>query len=210
MEPAAPLRARFGRLVRRLGAAEPADTLYTELAAAWAAPGRVYHTTEHLVDCLARLDEAPPGRAHDVVEAALWFHDAIYDPRAADNEARSAAWAHDALRALGIPAAVADEIARLVLVTRHDLPPSDAAGALVADVDLSVLGRPPQEYDAFERRIREEYAWVPEPVFRAERARLLATFLARRPLFHTPAFVERFERQARDNLARTVARLAPR
>ena len=207
MERGAALSDRFDRLVRRMGArADPAE-VSAALAAAWAAPGRVYHTTAHLADCLARLDETPASATRDTVEAALWFHDAVYDPRASDNEARSAGWAREALTGLGVPFPTADEVARLVLVTRHDAPVTDPAAALVSDVDLSILGRPPERYDEFERQIREEYAWVPEPVFRAERARILAAFLRRDPLYLTPAFRDRYERQARANLDRTVARL---
>jgi predicted metal-dependent HD superfamily phosphohydrolase len=174
---------------------------------AWAAPHRQYHTTAHLVDCLDQLDEAPAGADRDLAEAALWFHDAVYDPRAGDNEERSAAWARNALTSLGVSAAAAGEVARLVLATRHSEVPADTLAALVCDVDLSILGRDEEAYDEFERRVRREYAWVPDPLFRAERARILSGFLRREPLYHTPLFHARFERRAKDNLARAVARL---
>lgn len=204
------LAERFRALTQRLGATLDPGALYAALARAWAEPHRSYHATAHLVDCLERLDESPGDEPRDVVEAALWFHDAVYDPHAADNEERSAAWAREALPALGIPATTADEVARLVLVTRHDRPPADAPAALVSDVDLSILGRAPEAYDEFERRIREEYGWVPEAVFRTERGRILAGLLSREPLYRTAAFRARYERQARANLTRTVARLAQR
>jgi predicted metal-dependent HD superfamily phosphohydrolase len=198
---------RFGRLARRLGAhTDPAD-LAAALTAAWAEPGRVYHTTDHLADCLERLDEAPDEGYRDTVEAALWFHDAVYDPRASDNEARSARWAREGLAGIGVPSPTAEEVARLVLVTGHQAPAADPAAALVSDVDLSILGRAPDAFEEFERRIRAEFAWVPEPVFRAERARILTGFLRRDPLYLTPSFCSRYERQARANLERAVDRL---
>ena len=202
------LAARFDALARRLGATAGVADLHAALAAAWAEPHRVYHTTQHLTDCLAELDGAPP-RGADVaaVEAALWFHDAVYDTRAGDNEARSAEWAGRALEAAGVPAAVAAEVARLVLLTRHAAIPDDPSGRLLCDVDLAVLGRAPAGYDEFERRIRAEYAWVPEPVFRSERARVLRRLLARDPLYATPHFRRRYEAAARANLTRALARL---
>jgi predicted metal-dependent HD superfamily phosphohydrolase len=207
VERRAALIQRFGRLARRLGARTDPAELAAALVAAWAEPGRAYHGIAHLADCLARLDEAPDEGHHDTVEAALWFHDAVYDSRASDNEARSAGWAREGLTGIGVPSPVAEEVARLVLVTRHEAPATDPAAALVSDVDLSILGRAPETYDEFERRIREEFAWVPEPAFRMERARVLARFLRREPLYLTPAFRERYERKARANLDRTVARL---
>ena len=54
-------------------------------------PGRHYHDARHVLACLQALDRYP-GRIHNsnAIELAIWYHDAIYDPRASDNEARSA------------------------------------------------------------------------------------------------------------------------
>lgn len=202
------LAARLRSLVQRLGG-RPDPALAAAISAAWAEPQRVYHGLDHLRDCLRELDAAPRGAAdRELTEAALWFHDAVYDPHARDNERRSAEWARQALRAAGIAPPTADEVARLVLLTRHDAPPdpADATGALVCDVDLSILGRPSAEYDEFERRIRREYDWVPEPAYRAERARILARLLDRDPLFRTASFRERYEASARLNLQRALDR----
>ena len=105
------------------------------------------------------------------MEAALWFHDAVYDSRAGDNEARSAEWARRALAELGIPPAVADDVARLVRLTDHADPAPDPAGRLLCDIDLAILGREPEAFDTYDRHIREEYAWVPEADFRAGASR---------------------------------------
>jgi predicted metal-dependent HD superfamily phosphohydrolase len=205
------LPARFTALLRRLGSASEPGALYAALAAAWTEPHRAYHGISHLADCLRELDEAPQeSEARDPAEAALWFHDAVYDPRAADNERRSAAWARRALSEAGVPDDVATEVSRLVLLTRHGDPPEppDPTGALVCDVDLSILGRSPEEYDRFERLIRAEYAWVPAPIYRAERARVLARLRRRDPLYLTRYFRRRYQTAAHSNLDRTLEVLA--
>jgi predicted metal-dependent HD superfamily phosphohydrolase len=204
------LSRRFGELLRRLGAGGDPRPLADAVLAAWAEGDRRYHGLDHLRDCLAELDGAPAdGADRDRVEAALWFHDAIYDPRAGDNEARSAEWARHALGALGIPPAVADDVARLVGLTRHADPARDPSGRLLCDVDLAILGRDPQTFDAYDRRIRDEYAWVPEPDFRAARTGVLARLLARSPLYQTEHFRRRYEAAARTNLGRALERLSP-
>lgn len=203
------LAPRFTKLMRRLGATRGVEDLFRRLAAAWAEPQRVYHATSHLVDCLEQLDAAPAdGADRRVVEAALWFHDAVYDPRATGNETRSAAWASRDLREAGLAPATVAEVARLVLLTRHAVPATDPSGELLCDVDLSILGREPEEYAAYERRIRAEYAWVPEPTYRSVRANILSGFLRRAPLFRTAHFRSRFEAAARRNLERSVTDLA--
>ena len=205
------LQARLVQLLRRLGADGDPRPLADAVVAAWSGPARRYHDIAHLRDCLAELDRAPDdGADRDRVEAALWFHDAVYDPHADDNEARSADWAREALLRLGIAPAVADEVARLVLLTRHGDPPSDPSGQLLCDIDLAILGQDPAAFDAYDRRIRDEYRWVPEPEYRAARSRLLAALLARSPLYQTAHFRGRYEAAARNNLGRALAGLRGR
>lgn len=202
------LSRRFSVLLRRLGAARDPQPLADAVLAAWAEPARRYHNLDHLRDCLAELDRAPAdGADRDRVEAALWFHDAIYDPRAGDNEARSAEWARRALAELGVSSAAADDVARLVRLTGHAGPAPDRSGRLLCDIDLAILGREPEAFDTYDRHIREEYAWVPEPEFRAARAGVLAGLLSRAPLYQTEHFRRRYEVAARTNLGRALERL---
>jgi predicted metal-dependent HD superfamily phosphohydrolase len=203
------LRARFTALWGRLGAKGDAEPILDSMIHSWSEPHRRYHGLDHLRDCLARLDEAPvTGKERDLAEAALWYHDLVYRPGAPDNEARSAARARADLVGGGTPEAVADEVARLVQLTDHALPPTDPLGALVCDVDLSILGRPPEEFAEYERRIREEYRQVPDSLWRSGRARVVASFLSRDPLFRTDYFRRHYETSARRNLRRALESLS--
>ena len=207
---AAAARLRFSELWRRLGAIGTGRQAFDDLLAAHADPGRAYHTLDHVLDCLARLDEygAVPGE-QDPVEAAIWFHDVVYDPHRTDNEDRSAEWAARALAGAGVPEAAAARIGDLIRMTAHKAPPSDQEGALLCDVDLSILGRDEPKFEEYERRIRQEYAWVPEPLYRAGRTRILAAFQARDRIYLTDHFHDRFEGPARANLRRALAQLQP-
>jgi len=193
--------------VRRLGGTGDAVKCADELLAAWAEPTRAYHGTTHLIDCLARLDETRREPPALLVEAALWYHDAIYDPHEADNEAQSAGWAARALGGLGVPPGQLDEVARLILLTRYTSPAEDPDGHLVCDIDLAILGRPWHDFQIYEAAIRSEYAWVPARAYRAARIEVLRAMLARVPLYGTESFRERYERPARENLRRSIGEL---
>jgi predicted metal-dependent HD superfamily phosphohydrolase len=205
---AASARLRFSELWRRLGATGTGRQAFDDLVAAYAESARAYHTLDHVLDCLRRLDEsgAQPEDS-DLVEAAIWFHDVVYDPHRSDNEIRSAEWAARILGAAGVPGATVERLGDLIRLTAHASPPSDRQGALLCDVDLSILGRDEQEFDEYERRIRQEYAWVPESHYRAGRARILSAFENRDRIYLTEYFHGRYEPPARANLRRALARL---
>jgi predicted metal-dependent HD superfamily phosphohydrolase len=200
-------RARFARLWSLLGATDDEGLAFQRLEAAYAEPHRAYHNAEHIRDCLDRLDESTKEPINPALEAAIWFHDAVYDPRRDDNEAASATLAERLLAEAGIPNASAIEVRRLILLTSHQDIPGDPAGRVICDVDLSILGRHPEEFEEFERRIRAEYAWVPESQYREGRVRVLAGFLARPELYQTPYFRNRYEDSARRNLQASISRL---
>jgi predicted metal-dependent HD superfamily phosphohydrolase len=143
-----------------------------------------------------------------VVEAAIWFHDAVYDPRGSDNESQSADLAAHVLAEGGVAGHLVERIRQLVLLTRHLGPAPDPAGRLLCDIDLSILGREPAEFERFERAIRAEYAWVPEPEYRTARARILRGFQERELLYQTVPFRLRYEDAARRNLVGALTRLA--
>jgi predicted metal-dependent HD superfamily phosphohydrolase len=137
-----------------------------------------------------------------VVSLALWYHDAIYRPRRADNEAASASLAETELAALGVPDRAVADVSRLIIATSDHVPPSDLPDALpFLDFDLAILGSEPATYAAYARAIRREYRWVPGPVYRSARRAVLARFLERPRIYRTDRFRERLERQARANLA---------
>jgi predicted metal-dependent HD superfamily phosphohydrolase len=199
---------RWLELWARLGAQGGGASIFAQLAAAYAEPGRAYHTAEHIRDCLAELDLTWNLAQHpDEVEAALWFHDAVYLPGATDNEAHSAELGRAALAAGSVPPEITGRITALVLATRHAAIPDLPDEKLICDVDLSILGREPEIFDEFERRIRREYAWVPASVYRRERSAVLSGFLRRRFIYQTDQFRQRYEVPARANLTRVIAEL---
>lgn len=139
---------------------------------------------------------------------ALWFHDAVYDVRRDDNEERSADWACESLSAAGVSSDFVNRVRSLIMATDHRSPPQGRDAEIIVDIDLAILGAEPGRFEEYERQIREEYDWVAEDVFRRERTRILAGFLARPRIFWTDHFHERHEARARDNITGAIRRYA--
>lgn len=210
-EPGEPV---FDRSWRRAwsGVGGPGETedLRDRLLAAWSEPQRRYHTLQHLEECLWQFEaHADLARRPAEVELALWFHDAVYEVRATDNEQRSAEWAVAALSVAGVDADARARVQAMVMATRHRAAPGAPDEALLVDIDLSILGADAERFDEYEVQVRQEYAWVPGPIFRRKRRAVLEQFLARPSIFWTPAFHDALEARARENLARSLRRLRP-
>src|SRR5256885_1237811 len=102
-----------------LGASAPQPVL-AELLQSYSEPQRHYHTLQHLGEAMGLLQPALGLAAHPgEVALALWFHDAVYQTQAKDNEARSADWAAAVLRGQGLPAEVAGRVHGLIMATCH-------------------------------------------------------------------------------------------
>lgn len=171
-----------------------------ELLAAYGSPGRSYHDLRHLTEVLDRLDDL--GCDDPAVLLAAWFHDAVYDG-AADDEERSATWAERVL-----PPALATEVARLVRLTEEHRPADDdSAGQALCDADLAILAAPGERYAEYARDVREEYAHVPDTDFAAGRVAVLRDLLAKPALFQTARGFELWEVAARRNVGAEIERL---
>jgi len=200
--------ARWSALCRRAGATSGVEEAYETLVTHYQEPHRAYHNLAHIAHCLAEFDAANGIEDPIAVELALWFHDVIYNTHCADNEQQSADFAMRMLVAMGIGGDLPGTVASLILCTRHQEPPATPDGRIIVDIDLAILAAPPERFDAYEAQIRQEYAWVSEDLFREKRQEFLQSLLAREWIFSTPAFRERYESKARENLRRSIARLS--
>lgn len=201
-------RAHWDSLMASLNVRQGADEVYARLAARYAEPHRASHSLEHIVtllDELARIGAGTPALIH-----ALFYHDAVYDTHAHDNEEQSVVLARADGRTLGLPEGLLDESAHLINATKHAALPTDPAPQLIVDLDLMILGCPAATYDRYALNIRKEYAWVGQPEYVQGRSAVLRGLLERHSIFCTEPFRARFEAQARSNIERELAALSLR
>ena len=185
---------------------EAANDIGFDLAACHTEPHRHYHTMEHITAVLRHLDDLHA--ATPTAKLAAFFHDAVYDPTRADNEAQSAELAREVLKAVDRPEA--DDVAAIVIATaKHELPaeaPRETAAFL--DADLAILAARPDVYDTYTANVRAEYSHIADADFRSGRKAILEGFLLRERLYFTTAGQARFEVPARANLRREIAQLS--
>jgi predicted metal-dependent HD superfamily phosphohydrolase len=181
------------------------DALVAELATAYGEPHRAYHNASHIAEVLTWFDRV----ADDLgwlepaeVYTAIVFHDAIYQPGAKDNEARSAQWA----RRSALPVDV-DRVAELIeLTAKHGhVTRADHDTALFLDSDMAILGAAPDAFDAYDRAIAVEYKQVPPEAYRAGRRAFLEGLLATPRIYISDYFHNRLDEPARANLRRALA-----
>jgi predicted metal-dependent HD superfamily phosphohydrolase len=185
-----------------------------ELVRAYSAPDRHYHDLAHIEAMLA-LMRGHEGALSDPtsVEAAIWFHDAVYDTRRHDNEEKSAELAAERLAGVLSPDRT-DRITRMIRATAGHVVPEgfdDVARrdcALFLDMDLAILGSAPDEFAAYEAAVRREYGWVPDALWIEGRRKVLQAFLARAAIYASPPFRASREAAARENLTRSLEGLA--
>lgn len=183
--------------------------LFNDLIGHYAEPGRLYHGAAHLRACLSESETTTtPIERWCELAFALWFHDAIYDTHASDNEAASAYYAQGALQPLGVPAERIRRVANLIDATRHTGPPPGGDASVIRDIDLAILGAPEEIYRQYADAIRQEYGWVDDASFRTGRLKVLQGFLDRPHVYDTKAFQDRYESVARSNLMAEIARLS--
>ncbi len=182
--------------------------VFSDIYEKYSEPQRRYHTLEHIDSCLNLLDEVKNELKEPlVVEVALWFHDAIYNPKKSDNEEKSTLYAQELLVMLKAAPDFVEKVSQLIMATKHPHQPVAMEEKYIIDIDLSILGAPKVAYDQYAVRIRKEYSHVPAFLYRRERRKVLESFICKKALFNTEYFGSRYEHSARDNIEREIARL---
>lgn len=124
------------------------------------------------------------------------------------NEEASAQLAERQLTELGVSP---DRVARVGVLIRmtaaHQPSPDDADAQVLSDADLSVLASPPNRYATYVSDVRREYSAVPDDLFRTGRAAILRSLLDAPQIFRTPSAHERWEADARANVAAELREL---
>ena len=192
--------------------------MLSALEETYATPPRAYHHFGHVQDVLHRFAEITVGPGWtQPAEAylAVLYHDAIYEAARRDNEARSAEFAMEQI-ARWLPEAGIDtlRVAELInLTARHGQLSQDDFGddgfSLDAchflDCDMAILGAAPELFDAYDQGIAHEYRdHLPGFRFRLNRRRFLKGLLGRKRIYLSDWFHQRYDAQARDNLARVL------
>lgn len=196
------LERRCRNVVRRCAPQADADALCRTLIERYSEPQRSYHTLEHIRHCLEHLDSARHlAEDPDGIELAIWFHDAVFEPGADDNEARSAQL-FDSLLGPHLPRERAARIHKLIRDTEHQSLPEDNDARLLVDIDLSSFALPWDEFMRDTHAIRSELAHMPGAQLDAGSRRFLEKLLSRPSIYLTTHFRERLEAQARSNIER--------
>ena len=185
-------------------------------------PHRRYHGEHHIgwvvrhAQHLAAQLEAPGVAGHGAqpidlgaVIAAAFYHDAVYDPRASDNEAASARLASEVLVRGGWNAGRVAAVANMIQATadhRHG-ETGDLSSAVLLAADLAVLAADPAGYSAYVDGVRLEYGHVADSDWVVGRSAVLRSFIDRDHIFPAALGLHAWETRARANIATELAAL---
>lgn len=185
------------------------EKTFARLVEAYSHPSRHYHTLEHIFHVINTIQTLQNlTNQLTSVEFAAWFHDIVYDPKAQDNEEKSAVYAADLMQSLEIDARVITNVTRLILNTKfHQADTDDIESQILLDADIAILGSPKQKYLTYAEDIRQEYSWIPDQDYRLGRRQVLEKFLQRKRIYYTDLMFEELEESARINLAAEIQSL---
>lgn len=166
---------------------------------------RPYHGIRHIHECIEQFGRI---RSHlempDLVELALYFHDAIYVAGSNTNEQQSADLFLKYAEKSNLTAEQKSIVHKIILTTDW-MENQDALvnGDLhfVHDIDFSIFAADWERFMEYENAIVAEYAIVPEAIFRQKRKEFLVK-LNETGVFYTSYFDHK---KAKNNIDRLLA-----
>jgi predicted metal-dependent HD superfamily phosphohydrolase len=173
---------------------------------------RHYHSFNHIVYCLHKLDwiKKENWQLHnpDLMEFSLWFHDVIYTPGSIHNEEASADKAYFDYIRLGGPINEALYIKNLILLTTHTSEATNWDQKFMVDIDLSILGEDEHVYNLYQKGIEKEYRVIClEEEYIKGRKKFLEKMLTKKYIYSTIPFKDNYEVRARENMEKELSKL---
>lgn len=197
---------------RHLGTDPKAADWFASVLSRYHEPQRHYHDVRHVrwvVRHVGALSASHTIADPGATVAAAFFHDAIYDPVASDNEALSARLAASALTELGWGRDRALTVGAMILGTmRHDHDGATVDEAVLFAADLAVLAADPAGYSDYVRNVRREYHHVNDADWANGRAAVLRSFMDRDAIFAPLLGLGEWEARARGNITAELETLA--
>jgi predicted metal-dependent HD superfamily phosphohydrolase len=184
--------------------------IFLELVSSYSQDNRYYHNLNHINYILTVIQPviASIERPEHLL-LAIWFHDAIYEPKRHDNEKQSAIYAELSLDRLRINSSTTAAIKQLILSTKHHYPLKNNFDCqLFLDSDLSILGASNDDYRQYAKSIRREYIFLSDREYNRGRTEILQQFLTRERIYYSNYFFLKLEAQARTNLQTEIDSLS--
>jgi pantetheine-phosphate adenylyltransferase len=150
-----------------------ASSHFAELARRWSERQRVWHGPAHLLTLLREISAEPPGSDRDTLLLAALYHDAIYSPKATDNEDASAALL---LRHASDPESpVVTKAAEIIVESKWSKAPGSPLARRFFELDTWQLSDACSlgERLAYEMSIFREYQFASWTEYRTKRAAFL-------------------------------------
>lgn len=186
---------------------EPPEGVYEDLVTMYTEPHRYYHTITHVASFLEEIQPTLPYIPYpNLLKLAVWGHDAINQIGEIDNEERSAQYMDSVLSQAGLSDGQRKTVYELIMVTKHPSNPETYPQMLMVDGDLATFGKN-EAFWEYEANIRKEYASVPVDRYCDTRAGILRQFDARKSLYNTDFFRQKYEDRAHENLQESIRRL---
>ncbi|MBA3665982.1 MAG: adenylyltransferase/cytidyltransferase family protein [Bacteroidetes bacterium] len=133
-------------------------------------PHRFYHTSEHLLDVLSALEKN--GIADDELFLAAVYHDAVYDPKAADNEERSAELFLRDAKNSELKEDQINAVKQYILDTKSHKSSSKKSERLIK-ADLNILEQSFDKLLDYENKIFKEFQFADYKIYQPERIKVL-------------------------------------
>lgn len=196
------LKNEWARLTE-LSGVSLCEAEFSNIVRAYSEPHRCYHTLRHLEHMLAILNEVN----FDSVAGlwAVWYHDYVYKPGASDNEIKSAEFAVEIMRRLGIDQSIIDKTTEIILATKdHNVKSTSVEMLTVLDADMAILGVNADKYEEYRMQVREEFKTTPDFLFKRGRFKFLEAVLAQDRIYKTDWFFRGYEQKARQNMSSEI------